>query len=110
MDLSNASERRAKSLKFWGSLAVGIAAAGFSGGMLLGNYAKAADVEKIGDALNQHMTAEASKMGALEATTKNVESDYHSVREQLWKIADQVGAQRVAEPPHVMPALPAGKR
>ena len=96
---------QAKALKFWGGLAGAIAAAGFSVGMLLGNYAKAADLEKVADALHDHAVNEAGKVGALEAQGRNIESDYHSVREQLWKIADQVGAQRVAEPLHVVPPL-----
>lgn len=91
----------AKALKFWGGIAAGILAAGFSIGMLLGNYAKAADLEKTTDALNEHVAKSAERFGALEADTKNIESDYHSVREQLWRIADRVGALRVPEPPHV---------
>ncbi len=98
----------AKAFQFWGALAAGIAAVGFSAGMLLGNYAKAADLEKVADALHEHVVNEAAKLGAVEATTRNIESDYHSVREQLWKIADRVGAQRVDEPHHV-PARPERK-
>jgi hypothetical protein len=93
--------KNVKTLQFWGAFAAALLGAGFSIGMLLGNYAKADDLERTRDELRAHVAESNGRMSALEATTRNVESDYHSVREQLWRIADRVGAQRVPVPPHV---------
>lgn len=102
-------EKLAKRLQFWGTIAITI----FLGGagtilFLSARFAAARDVEKIVEAqaaasqeFNKHVVTEAAKMGALEEQGKNVESDYHAIREQLWRISDRVGARRVAEPAHV---------
>lgn len=102
-------EQLAKRLQFWGGLAVAIFLAGVGTILFLtARFAAAADVEKIStaqeqtsEALTKHIIDEAAVTAALKEQGHNVESDYHSIREQLWRIADHTGAPRVAEPPHV---------
>lgn len=94
-------------IQFWATVGMLVAGLGFSAAMFLSRYATAADLDKLGERqadtrslLEQHMVNEAAARGAIESQARNIESDYHSVREQLWKIADRVGASRVALPAH----------
>lgn len=99
--------KSAKRLYAAAMIFVGVAAAGFLTANYLQRYATAAELEKLQEkqvetqaALAQHMINEAAKLGAVEAQGKNIESDYHSIREQLWRIADRTGSPRVSMPDH----------
>lgn len=102
-------------IQTWATIGLTVAALGFGAAMFLNRYAAAADVEKLANKadditkqLSSHIAVEASRMGAIEAQTKNVEADYHWTREQLTRVADRVGAARVPVPEHdiIKPAPP----
>lgn len=101
-------EKLFKRVQTIGAAVVAIFLAGVGTIMFLSaRFAAAQDVEKItaaqaaqSAAFNQHVITEAAKMGALEAQSANIENDYHAIREQMWRVADRVGARRVPEPYH----------
>lgn len=101
-------EKLFKRVQTIGAAVVAIFLAGVGTIMFLSaRFAAAQDVAKIVEAqtaasqeFHTHVVTEAAKMGALEAQSSNIENDYHSIREQLWRVADRVGASRVPVPSH----------
>lgn len=96
-----------KRIQLWVTIALTVAGLGFGTAMFLNRYAAAADVDKLTEKadditrqLSTHIAAEASRQGALEAQSHNIEVDYHWQREQLQRVADRVGAMRVPVPDH----------
>ena len=100
-----------KTIKFWAVVAISTAGVGFTAATYMNKYAATSHVEKlstkidsVSQELNKHILEESSRLSAVEASAKNIEEDYHWQREQLQKIADRIGAERVADPAHVRAA------
>lgn len=94
------AEHRVKSIRFWVTLAAVVAAAGFSAATLLDSFAKESDLQRVENALHEHIAVENGRVSALESTSRNLEEDFHVVEQQLWNIADRVHADKVPEPDH----------
>lgn len=94
------SDEAAKRLKFWAQLIGFVLGCGFGSAMYLNNYAKAADLRSVTKKLDEHIEATGPVIGGLQVSVRNIEEDYHWQRDQLQKIADTVGAPRVATPKH----------
>jgi len=104
-----------KRIQFWATIGLLVAGVGFGAAMYLNRYATASELDKLGEKqaatqslLEQHMVNEAAKLGAIEAQGHNIESDYHAIRDQLWRMADRIGASRVAMPDHTPVVTPVG--
>jgi hypothetical protein len=94
-----------KRIQFWATLGLTILGLGFGAAMFLNRYAAAEDVEKLSDKtediskqMQSHILHEGERLRTVEVQGKNIEEDYHWQREQLQRIADRVGAARVAPP------------
>jgi hypothetical protein len=87
-------------LQFWAGLALAIAGLGAGAVLFLNRYAEAANLDKVSEQLQKHVKEEAERIGAVEARGKDIEEDYHWQRDQLQRIAESVGAERVPLPKH----------
>lgn len=94
------AESAVKRLQFWAALAFGVAGVGFFGAMYLNRYAQASDLERLSSHFNEHVVSESSRVSAVEERAKNMEDDVHWLRDQISRIAESVGAERVPLPKH----------
>lgn len=95
-----------KKIQFWVTLGLTVAGLGFGVAMFANRYAQKVDLEKvvekqdtISEKMQEHIENESSRLGSIQAQNKRIEEDYHFQREQVWRIADRVGASRVKAPP-----------
>lgn len=100
--------------RYWLGAVAGLvvigAVAGFSTLAYLDRYATAASLDRLEAAqaasereLAEHVVTSTARISALEASQRNIEADYHQISEQLWRIADRIGARHVDPPEHVIP-------
>lgn len=99
--------RTVKKIQFWATLGLTVAGLGFGAAMWMTRYAQVADVEvlsskqdSVAEKLQEHIVNESEKLGAIQAQSRRLEEDYHFQREQMWRVADRVGAPRVRAPEH----------